>query len=713
MGIMITPHNQVICPVCQHSYYLTNGFCVCQCGGHPIQIIASKYSDNFALQKLIRKHKIDLSLSDQFRLYYYFSRASENLSRKGVVYFFDKLPDEKKFLTAGSGSEESLREAFDTGIINPSGEDIVIPLTVFGKYYTGFIIIKENKIKIHHLIPDFGYAFSYTLYDHGPEFPQHIFLFQNPLSALRIICRYYDITGTFPPVIAEPHLNISNSLDTLPGFQLIYVVESLSHKTVPDLYQYRALICKESIAQNSDPCLQLRTYLKKATPIRRHVVIPVSPDFRTRIMVISSMWLAIPRGTTVCNCDVLIRNRYLNRNSILYEGVIRYGGKRSITFWWDGTKPLLSLIREICVQHNIPFQLMPSFEKKFEKFVFLRSGPIKTSRLCYKLKQKRILVLPEIVITDHGVIPSKYEFPAINYPGAGVKGEGKKHKFQEPLLPQNINQLLTFLAVATSVCRSLMTTNANSKFVVGTFLFGPHDHQLLEFLNVLGVPHYPSTEPSPNGWPVFYSELPKTLFTSPFNYPYVALVNSLELAVAMCLKPITVFGITDHWHPMYNINILRDNLIAFLQYLLCKHKDKIGSTKKLLKNFVEFFEFPPEVETALKDRMIPISHMMRFYQAAKLIVELAKIGEYDLPSINKPLIKPFNIVVDPREINDRLQKLGYPRVLSEKSPKIYVNSVLIQYCLNSPFYDMRRKKELRQKWEQEFEILAKKLLPEE
>lgn len=627
------------------------------------------------------------------------------------MYLFDKLPEDKKFLTAGLGSEESILEAFNSSIINPTGNDIVIPLTVFGQYYTGFLVIKEGRIKAHRIIPDFGYAFSHTLLKPDPSFSEHVFVFQNPLLALQLICRYYDVTGIFPPVVAEPQLNIINSLDTFPKAQIIYVVEKLIYRLLPDLYQFGVRICDESVAQTPDPHLQLKTYISKSTSLSGQFTVPVSPDLKRRVMVIRNMWVSLPHGSIICNCDVRLIKCYINRNYKLYRGVVRHKTGKKAYFWWDGNRSLLAIVKETCINSGIPFRITPSFEKKFENFVVSRSGSVKTIKPCAKNKVKPILTLPEIIITPHGVVPTRNEFPEVNYPGVGVTGDGEKKGFQDPLLPQNINQIVVFLAVATTICRSVMSTNADSKKLVGTFLLGPHSPELVEFLKILGIPQYPPTEPSPNDWPVFYPELPRTLFTSPFNYPYVALVSPLDLAVAMCCRSISVFGITDYWYPIYNPNSLRNNLIAFLQRLLVQHKFRIGSGEKMFNLFVEFFEFPPEVRSAIADRVILVSPYEKHYKTARLVAEIIKIGELPLPRIKNGM----NLCFSTRDLNDYLKKLGYPRVFSEKSPKVYVHTQLLKRCLNSTFYDMSRKIEFKERWEYEIQncMDIKKLFQEE
>ena len=664
------------CEICGHSLQEHSIYYICKCGAYPYDIIyenGSGVSRSFSLS------------SEQNKLFLLLKTLEDVNSPKEQIIAANVLPYEDRIVTLVTGSEDDIFNALIRNTINKTGHDFIYPNTILGTFITGFWLKKElnyKYIKIHKG----GLLFSYTLRE-NVLFDDYIFVFQNPERALSIISEIYRKTNTYPPVVADPKLNVLDSLEWLPKRKIIVITKT---QNIPEDHPIAQInpyvIYEKSVIQTQSAEYRLRAYSELSRRLfkRRATLIGISN--RSSIIVKNREWVFARTKLDALNVDIVIRRCIRIGRLLVYLGYVKYD-QQQYRFMICGKTDFYNKLSEFCERINIPLYCAPSIKRHLADLAIKRSKIQYLSELKIGLhrhtnpREEDRLRLPNLIITPTRIRNLYNKENELSDIPAGILWKPADITVNKDTTIDELAQLAFIYGID-----SLLITNLVKKkprlnlLVLKTENEIPYDTQRI--LDVLKI--YKNTQKIMPFWPTVVDK-----FNSDTQHS-ILFVNPIEMSVYSCCTDSIIYIPRKHLGKLLSEEKIVASVILWLQKCIeIVKNDNINKIPKRLDDLI-FNTFKDLYK--LDDAQMNVIRKYARRSRKKLQINVFRlVGTlYNLGYIPESMLvlknRRFHIPV--AKINKILRMLNFPSILPETTtdkiisiPKKYVTKARGTYLL--------------------------------
>ena len=578
-------------------------------------------------------------------------------------YYMDKLqavPEDLRPLTLGFNSLQAVHRLLSEGIVEPrksSDNYYIIPESI-DRLITGFVLVhpifgttsriswKDGGVCLGHTARHANYSYN------------NIFIFQDPLLALRIFFNFLILENSVAAIMASPFMDIESIYEWLPRRELVLVLKQYAPEKYRHLKPLRPKIVSESVVNSvSQSPAELLIYLANAKPLEEELTTSVALTAKTTIVSQHHAWYAMPSTDLALNVNIQIQRIHKYRQTYRYIGRILANNKQ-IPFKITGKHRFYSEIAELCADAGIALYCMPSLKKHLADVAAALSYPVKTKRYKPRITKNKV-VLPNVIITGSRICNTHMGFK--DEPAGRVRLYTRKVSLK-PTTQGQAEHLLFFFAFCCAIGRYLYLKQKTDIAILGNP--GQAAEHILEQLSVpIHDPSY--NEDSGLLWPTAYRSFSLSILQN--RYSKIYFVNELQALVAMYLSRGLIFGLSDNPAPLFSEKDINSSLCLWIQKCLTRRDDPFAIKRRrndyyyiFLKEFAKLFDIGEDAENFILANLKKSSVKQRKNTAAAIIRQL--IFEGALPENELRKVDVHEFIVPKARINEILQELGLPPI---------------------------------------------------
>jgi len=688
---MSTPgHKTTIirCPDCKASFSISDGIASCNCGTRPVNIIVLQLSHRHPeIAHKLQRYEINADWIRYQQRFHEFMKVSSEPDVSN--YFLDKLqavPEHLRPLTFGFNTIQAVNNILSRGNIESreaTNNYYIIPETI-DNLITGFILIHPIFENISRIVwKEGGLCLGYTANQANYSY-NNIFIFQDPLIALRFFFNFLIFENSMPAVMAAPFMDIEHAYKWLPNRELVLILRQY----VPDKYRHLKpfkprIVPESAVNLLSFSKTELLLYLAKSKPLDHELTSSVPLTARTSIIARQNAWYALPSSDQALNVNIQIHRVYKYKQAYRYIGRI-LSDSIQIPFRITGKHRFYKKIEKLCADAGLSLYCMPSLKANLADVAVALSYPVKTYRYRPRITKEKV-VLPNVIVTGRKIKNINMGFK--DEPAGRIRLYTKNVSL-EPDTQSQLEHLLFLFAFCCALGRKIYLGKATDIAILGEY------NRITEaMLKQLSIP-VASEAPTKAFWPVAYKTFSLDILRNKQNKLYF--VNELQALVAMYLSTGLIFGLTSSSSQLFSDEAVSSAICLWIQKCLSRREDPKATKKKgnkyygiFLDEFSELFQIGKLAKEFIEVNLKSNSKRKQIDIASAVIRELIFEGKLDEKELKR--VDVCDYIVPKSKINEILKDLELPQIFCTADPNevVKVHNSAVFRCPLSAFASIK------------------------